>query len=59
MRIITYTCRDCGTIVSANELEEHQSMNCLGLKCDAILSFEDLTEEEQSFFLENKEKYQI
>ena len=59
MRIITHTCTDCGTVVSANELESNRVMKCPGLTCDNVLRFEDLLEEERRFFLENAEQYEI
>ena len=42
MRIITHTCPDCGTIVAGNVLYQQQTMQCVGLGCDEILSFEEL-----------------
>lgn len=59
MRIITHNCPDCGTIVSANELEANRVMKCPGLQCNAVLRFEDLSDEERQHFLENQEQYQI
>lgn len=59
MRIITHTCTECGTIVSANELESHRVMKCPGPACDAVLRFEDFTDEEQEFFLEHADEYEM
>ena len=59
MRIITYTCQSCGTIVSANELEANRVMKCPGLDCEAVLRFEDLSEEDREHFLEHEAKYQL
>jgi hypothetical protein len=59
MRIITYTCPTCGTIVAANELESNRVMKCPGVGCQEVLRFEDLAEDEQGYFLENRERYQI
>lgn len=59
MRIITHTCPDCGTIVSANELEANRVMKCPGLRCEAVLRFDDLDEEEREHFLENRERYRL
>jgi uncharacterized paraquat-inducible protein A len=59
MRIITYSCPDCGTVVAANELEDDRVMKCPREGCQAVLRFNDLTEEEQEFFLENRDQYQI
>jgi hypothetical protein len=53
MHIITHSCPNCGTIVSANILEGERVMNCPGLECDEVLSFEDLPEEEQAYLLEH------
>lgn len=59
MRIITHTCPACGTVVAANELESHRVMKCPGLDCQAVLRFEDLSEEARTHFLENRDSYQI
>lgn len=59
MRIITLTCPDCGTIVAANELESNQVMKCPGIVCEAVLGFDDLSEDEQDYFLTNRELYHI
>ncbi len=59
MRIITHTCPTCGTVIAANELESNRVMKCPGLGCDEVLQFEDLTEEEQGHFIENREQYRI
>jgi uncharacterized paraquat-inducible protein A len=57
MRIITHTCPDCGTIVSANELEANRAMNCPRIGCRAVLRFSDLPNEERTFFIENRDQY--
>lgn len=59
MRIITHTCPACGTVVAANELEEHRVMKCPGLGCHAVLRFEDLPPDAQEFFLDNREQYKL
>lgn len=59
MRIITHSCPDCGTIVSANELEANRVMKCPRVGCSEVLRFEDLSEEEREFFLENAEQYRL
>ncbi|NIB99449.1 hypothetical protein [Halobacterium sp. R2-5] len=59
MRIITLTCPNCGTIEAANELEKRRVMKCPGLNCEEILRFEDLSEDEQEYFLEHREQYRI
>ena len=59
MRIITHTCPDCGTIVAANELEDNRVMKCPREGCHEVLRFEDLSEEEREFFLDNIDQYQI
>ena len=59
MRIITHACPACGTVVAANELESDRVMKCPGLGCGEVLRFEDLTEEEQEHFIENREQYQM
>lgn len=59
MRIITHTCSNCGTVVSANELESHRVMKCPGLICDTVLRFEALSTEDQQYFLEHKDHYEL
>ncbi|RLM42587.1 hypothetical protein DVK00_16145 [Haloarcula sp. Atlit-47R] len=59
MRIITHTCTECGTIVSANEVESNRVMKCPGLGCENVLKFEEIPKEEQQHFLENKDQYEI
>jgi uncharacterized paraquat-inducible protein A len=59
MRIITYSCPDCGTVVSANELEANRVMKCPGLGCEAVLRFEDLPGADREHFLENRDRYRI
>ncbi len=59
MRIITYACPVCGTVVAANELESGCVMKCPGLGCEEVHRFEDLDAEEQEHFLKNREKYQM
>lgn len=59
MNIITHRCEECGTVVAANELERRRVMKCPGLDCEEVLRFDDLPEDEQNHFLENREQYQI
>ena len=59
MRIITLTCRDCGTIVAANELEEQRIMKCPRFDCDTILRFDDLPAKERQLILENEGQYRL
>ncbi|MFB6108564.1 MAG: hypothetical protein ABEJ82_06965 [Haloplanus sp.] len=59
MRIITLTCPDCDTVVSANELEQQRVMNCANYECDAVLRFSDLSESDREHFLEHKERYEL
>lgn len=59
MRIITHTCSNCGTIVSANVLEQNRVMKCPGLGCEAVLEFQELPAADRDHFLENKDEYQI
>jgi len=59
MRIITYSCPTCGTVVAANEIESNRVMKCPGLGCENVLKFEELPAEEQQHFLENKDQYEI
>lgn len=59
MRIITLTCPNCGTILAANELEKRRVMKCPGLNCEEVLKFEDLSKEDQEYFLEHREQYRM
>lgn len=59
MRIITHTCPNCGTIVAANVLERERIMKCPRQGCSEVLSFEDLPDEEQEYFTENREQYEL
>ena len=59
MRIITHSCPNCGTVVSANELESDRVMKCPRTTCSEVLHFEDLPDEDREFFLENIEQYQM
>lgn len=59
MRIITHICPDCGTIVSANELEERRVIKCPRFDCEAVLRFEDLSDEDREYFLGNQDRYRI
>lgn len=59
MRIITHACSACGTIVSANEIESNRVMKCPGLGCENVIRFDDLRDEAQEYFLENKQHYEI
>lgn len=59
MRIITHICTECGTAVSANELESNRVMKCPGLECENVLRFADLPSEERQFFLEHIDQYEL
>ena len=59
MRVITLKCPDCGTVVAANELEDNRIMKCPGNDCESVLRFDDLSEGDRSFYLENKEQYRL
>lgn len=59
MRIITFTCPDCGTIVAGNVLETRREMKCSGLHCDRVLRFSDLDADEQQHITDNHDKYTI
>lgn len=59
MRIITYTCPTCGTVVAANELESTREMKCPGLDCGEVLRWHDLPPDAREHFLENRERYTI
>lgn len=59
MRIITLSCKECQTIVAANELERERIMKCPGLDCEAVLQFDDLDQNDLEHFIEHREQYQI
>ncbi|QSG11327.1 Uncharacterized protein HSBGL_0897 [Halapricum desulfuricans] len=53
MRIVTETCPNCGTIVAGNVLASERVMNCPGLDCEQVLSFEDLSPEDRQYVREH------
>ncbi|MFB6188834.1 MAG: hypothetical protein ABEI57_03025 [Halapricum sp.] len=59
MRIITTTCPNCGTIVSGNLLEEQRVLTCPGYRCDAVLSFEDLSEADRRYVRDHPAYYEL
>lgn len=59
MRIITHICPGCGTVISANELEDNRVMKCPRVGCDEVVRFSDLPEEAQEYFLERFDQYQL
>ena len=59
MRIITHSCPACGTVVAANELEDNRVMKCPREGCEEVLRFDDLSEEQREFFLDNRDRYRI
>lgn len=59
MHIVTLTCPDCGTIVAANELEDHRVMKCPGLDCETVLRFEDLPEADRAHVIEHRDRYRM
>jgi uncharacterized paraquat-inducible protein A len=59
MRIITYACPECGTVVAANELEDRRVMKCPAVDCENVLRFESLPERDREFFLAHRDDYRI
>lgn len=59
MKIITYTCSDCGTIIAGNVLESRREMKCPGLECRRVLRFSDLPDEEASYIQSNRENFTL
>lgn len=59
MRIITHSCPACGTVVAVNELENNRVMKCPREGCEEVLRFDDLSEEQREFFLDNRDRYRI
>ena len=59
MKIITHSCTSCGTVVAANELEANRVMKCPGLSCENVLKFDELPDDEQDFFLDNADQYEL
>jgi len=57
MRIITHSCPICGTVVAANELESNRVMKCPGFNCRKVVRFDDLPDDAQEHFLENRDRY--
>lgn len=59
MHIITHSCSSCDTVVAANVLEDNRVMKCPGVDCEELLRFDELPEEEQTYYLENKNDYEM
>ncbi|TKX35079.1 hypothetical protein EXE51_16290 [Halorubrum sp. CGM5_25_10-8B] len=59
MRVITLECPECGTVVAANEIEDNRIMKCPGNDCESVLRFDDLPEDDRSFYLKNREQYRL
>lgn len=59
MRIITHTCETCGSIVAGNVLEKYGHVTCPGVDCEEIIRFDDLSEDDQKYLIENSEKYSM
>lgn len=59
MRIITYTCSSCGTVVAANVLEKNRQMKCPGLGCENVIRFDDLPSEAHKYFMEHRDQYRL
>jgi len=59
MRIVTYTCPDCGTVVAGNVLERNRTLKCPGLSCETVLRFSDLPAEDREHVLSNLERYRM
>ncbi|MCY4732436.1 hypothetical protein KY092_17950 [Natronomonas gomsonensis] len=59
MRIETYTCPDCGTVIAGNVLLVERAITCPGLDCDRVHEFADLPEDTQGHYEENRDAYQM
>lgn len=59
MRVETYTCSKCGTVVAANVLERDRRLKCPGLGCENVLSFEDLATDVQEHYETHRDRYRM
>ena len=59
MRIITYTCPSCGTVIAANVLNKNRRMKCPGLRCKNVVRFDDLPSEEREYFMQHSDQYRL
>lgn len=59
MKIITSTCKECGTVVAGNVLERYRRMKCPRTTCENVLSFDDLRREDRNHLRANPEKFRM
>jgi predicted RNA-binding Zn-ribbon protein involved in translation (DUF1610 family) len=59
MRIITYTCSSCGTVVAANVLEKNRQMKCPRFGCENVIRFDDMPSEAQKYFMKHRDQYRL
>lgn len=59
MRVETYTCPECGTVVAANVLERDRRLRCPGRDCDNVLSFDDLPEDVREHYERHPDRYRM
>jgi len=59
MRIDTFTCSNCGTVIAGNVLLFEQALTCPGLGCECVHRFTDLPEDTQRHYAENRDAYRL
>ena len=59
MRVETYTCPDCGTVVAANVLERERRLRCPGRSCTNVLSFGELPADVREHYEANRDRYRM
>lgn len=57
MRVETYACLECGTIVAGNVLERERRLRCPGRDCENVLSFEDLPADARDHYRTHRDRY--
>ena len=59
MRIETLTCANCETVIAGNVLLVQRAITCPGLSCERVHEFDDLPEDAQRHYEENRNTYRM
>ena len=59
MKIETYTCSKCGTVIAGNVLLSERAITCPGLGCEAVHRFDDLPVDIQEHYEANRGTYRM
>lgn len=59
MRIITYSCPQCGTVIAGNVLERRRLLKCPGINCEREIRFTDLSEDEQAYLENHRKRFRM